>query len=82
MIEPKVAIDRLRKAFGGPDRHRTLHAKGRFYAGTFTATPEAAALWSCPAPNGEPVPVARALVQRRRKRPTCRTRRRTSAAWP
>jgi catalase len=57
MLEPKVAIDRLRKAFGGPDRHRTLHAKGRFYTGTFTATPEAAALGRALHLNGEPAPV-------------------------
>lgn len=57
MIEPKVAVERLRTAFGGPDRHRTLHAKGRFYAGTFTATPEAAELGRALHLNGEPVPV-------------------------
>jgi catalase len=34
----------LRAAFGGPAGYRTLHAKGRFYTGTFTATPEAAGL--------------------------------------
>ena len=44
MLDPSEAIDRLRKAFGGPPGYRTLHAKGRFYTGTFTATPEAAAL--------------------------------------
>ena len=44
MLSPDRAIDRLRKAFGGPPGFRTLHAKGRFYAGTFTATPEASAL--------------------------------------
>jgi catalase len=43
-VEPEEAIDRLRAAFGGPPGYRTLHAKGRFYSGTFTATPEAAAL--------------------------------------
>ncbi|WP_395690592.1 catalase [Nocardioides sp.] len=57
MIDPTVAIDRLRAAFGGPDRHRTLHAKGRFYAGTFTATPEAAALGRAGHLTGDPVPV-------------------------
>jgi catalase len=56
-LDPTVAIDRLRAAFRGPDRHRTLHAKGRFYAGTFTATPEAAALGSAGHLTGEPVPV-------------------------
>lgn len=43
-MEPTEAIDRLRAAFGGPDGHRTAHAKGRFYSGTFTATPEATEL--------------------------------------
>ncbi len=43
-LDPAAAIDRLRAAFGGPAAHRTLHAKGRFYAGTFTPTPEAGAL--------------------------------------
>lgn len=57
MIEPAAAIDRLRAAFRGPDRHRTLHAKGRFYAGTFTATPEAAALGRAGHLTGDPVPV-------------------------
>ena len=43
-LDPVAAIDRLRAAFGGPAAHRTLHAKGRFYAGTFTPTAEAGAL--------------------------------------
>jgi catalase len=41
MLSPEVTIDRLRRAFGGPGGHRTLHAKGHFYSGSFTATPEA-----------------------------------------
>lgn len=57
MIDPAVAIDRLRAAFRGPDGNRTLHAKGRFYAGTFTATPEAARLGSAGHLTGDPVPV-------------------------
>src|SRR3954454_6046207 len=57
MIEPSAAVDRLRAAFRGPDKHRTLHAKGRFYAGTFTATPEASALGRAGHLTGEPVPV-------------------------
>lgn len=56
-LDPVRAIDRLRATFGGPDRHRTLHAKGRFYAGTFTATPEAAALGRAGHLAGDPVPV-------------------------
>jgi len=41
MLSPEEAVDRLRRAFGGPGGHRTLHAKGHFYSGSFTATPEA-----------------------------------------
>jgi catalase len=57
MIEPAAAIDRIRAAFRGPDRRRSLHAKGRFYAGTFTATAEAAELGSAGHLSGGPVPV-------------------------
>jgi catalase len=57
MLEPQVAIDRLRAAFRGPADHRTLHAKGRFYGGTFTATPEAAALCRAAHLSGAPTPV-------------------------
>ncbi|MGZ4456528.1 MAG: catalase [Nocardioides sp.] len=57
MIDPVEAIDRLRAAFGGPGGHRTLHAKGRFYAGTFTATPEATALCRAGHLDGRPHPV-------------------------
>jgi catalase len=44
VLSPERAVGRLRAAFGGPAGYRTLHAKGRFYAGTFTATAEASAL--------------------------------------
>jgi catalase len=54
MLTPQDAIDRLRAAFRGPDGHRTLHAKGRFYAGTFTATPEATALCRAGHLDGQP----------------------------
>src|SRR6476620_3794660 len=54
MLTPQDAIDRLRAAFRGPDGHRTLHAKGRFYAGTFTATPEATALCRAAHLDGQP----------------------------
>lgn len=57
MLEPREAIDRLRAAFGGPDGHRALHAKGRFYAGTFTATPEATTLCRARHLDGRPHPV-------------------------
>ena len=54
MLTATEAIDRLRAAFGGPAGHRTLHAKGRFYAGTFTATPEATALCRAGHLDGRP----------------------------
>jgi len=53
-LSPQRAIDRLRAAFGGPSGYRTLHAKGRFYTGTFTATPEATALCRAKHFDGEP----------------------------
>ena len=56
-MQPSEAIDRLRAAFGGPDGHRTLHAKGRFYEATFTATPEASARCRAGHLDGRPHPV-------------------------
>lgn len=44
MITPEDAIDRINGRFGRHPGHRALHAKGHVCAGTFTATPEAAAL--------------------------------------
>lgn len=57
MIEPSEAIDRIAAATGAEHGFRTLHAKGHFYEGTFTATPEAAALSRAGHLQGEPVPV-------------------------
>jgi catalase len=51
---PEDAVDRLRAAFGGPAGFRTLHAKGSFYTGTFTATPEATALCRAGHLDGRP----------------------------
>jgi catalase len=56
-MDPSEAISRLRAAFGGPEGYRTLHAKGRFYSGTFTATPEATALCRAGHLDGAPHPV-------------------------
>ena len=53
-LSPVQAIDRIRKAFGPPPGYRSLHAKGRFYTGTFTATPEATALCRAAHFDGEP----------------------------
>ena len=80
VLSPERAIDRLRAAFRGPDGHRTLHAKGRFYTGTFTATPEAAALGRAGHLDGQPheVTVRWSNAARQRRAPT---RSRTSAGW-
>ncbi len=57
VIEPKDAIDRISQATRAETGHRTLHAKGHFYDGTFTATPEAAALCRAGHLSGASVPV-------------------------
>ena len=57
MLEPERAIDRLQAAFDPPDGYRTLHAKGGFYTGTFTAAPETAALCRALHLSGATVPV-------------------------
>lgn len=57
MLEPEQAVDRLREAFSPPEGYRTLHAKGGFCTGTFTATPEAAGLCRAAHLSGTPVPV-------------------------
>ena len=45
MLDPREAIDRLTAAYRGPHPgHRTLHARGTFYEGTFTASPLAGEL--------------------------------------
>jgi catalase len=58
MLDPREAIDRLTAAYRGPHPgHRTLHARGTFYEGTFTAGAEAAELCRAAVFSGEPVPV-------------------------
>jgi catalase len=57
MLDPEQAIDRINGVFGSHPGHRALHAKGAFYAGTFTATAEAAALSRAGHLQGDPVPV-------------------------
>lgn len=44
MVSAVEAIDRINAVFGRHAGSRALHAKGRFYAGTFTPTAEAAAI--------------------------------------
>lgn len=41
---PEQAMEKIHDRFGAHDRHRALHAKGIHCVGTFTPTPEAAAL--------------------------------------
>jgi catalase len=48
------AIDRIRKTFDPPPGYRSLHSKGQFYTGTFTATPEAIALCRAAHFDGQP----------------------------
>ncbi|MEZ5093774.1 catalase family peroxidase [Nocardioides sp.] len=57
MIEPTEAVDRIAAATGSQPGSRTLHAKGWFFEGTFTASPEAAALCRAGHLQGDPVPV-------------------------
>lgn len=57
MIDPQDAITRIRAAFRPKPGYRTLHAKGAFYAGTFTATAQATELSRAGHLNGESVPV-------------------------
>lgn len=56
-MEPDEAVTRLNAIFGSPSHCRALHAKGRFYRGTFTATPEAAQLSRAAHLTGAEVPV-------------------------
>ena len=57
MLDPDEAIDRIYKVYGGPHGSRALHAKGQFFDGTFTASPEAAELCRAPHLQGSEVPV-------------------------
>src|ERR1700750_2812722 len=57
MVEPAQAIDEINDIFGKHPGYRALHAKGAFYAGTFTATPAATALCRAGHLSGDAVPV-------------------------
>jgi len=57
MLDPRDAIDRINDIYGRHPHHRALHARGTFYTGTFTATPEATALCTAEPFSGAPVPV-------------------------
>jgi len=57
MLEPSDAIDRINQIYGRHPHHRALHARGTFYTGTFTASPEATALCAAAPYSGDAVPV-------------------------
>ena len=56
MVTPDQAIDAIRETGGAQPGNRALHAKGKLYRGTFTATPEAAQLSRAAYLDGSPVP--------------------------
>src|SRR6201997_5357871 len=56
MVTPDEAIDAIRGTGGAQPGYRALHAKGRLYRGTFTATPDAARLSRAAHLDGSPVP--------------------------
>jgi catalase len=56
-VTPREAVDAANALFGRHGGFRSLHAKGTLLKGTFTATPEAAALSRAGHMQGEPVPV-------------------------
>src|SRR5512141_754736 len=57
MLDPREAIDRINQIYGRHPHRRALHARGTFYTGTFTATPEAAELCRAEPFAGDAVPV-------------------------
>ncbi|WP_188113251.1 catalase [Nocardioides humilatus] len=60
-LSPSKAIDRIRASFGRPaehdSNHRSLHAKGAFYSGTFTASARSKELSRAGHLQGDAVPV-------------------------
>jgi catalase len=56
VVTPDQAIDAIRSTGGAQPGNRALHAKGKLYRGTFTATPEAAALSRAAHLSGAAVP--------------------------
>ena len=55
-VTPQQAVDAANEAYGRHPGRRALHAKGILLKGTFTATPQAAALTRAAHMQGEPVP--------------------------
>lgn len=56
MVTPDQAIDAIRETGGAQPGNRALHAKGKLYRGTLTATAAAAQLSRAVHLNGTPVP--------------------------
>ena len=56
MVTPEQAIDTIRETGGAQPGYRALHAKGKLYRGTFTATADAAQLSRAAHLNGSEVP--------------------------
>ncbi len=56
MATPDQAIEAIRATGGAQPGNRALHAKGKLYRGTFTATPKAAGLSRAAHLSGETVP--------------------------
>lgn len=56
MVTAEQAIDAIRATGGAQPGNRALHAKGKLYRGTFTATPEAATLSRAAHLSGATVP--------------------------
>lgn len=56
-VTPQQAVEAANETYGRHPGSRALHAKGTFLRGTFTATPQAAALTGAAHMQGEPVPV-------------------------
>jgi catalase len=54
-ITPEEVVDGVNERYGRHPGYRTLHAKGRFYKATFTATPYASKLTRAAHMQGEPV---------------------------
>jgi catalase len=56
VVTPDQAINTIRETGGAQPGNRALHAKGKLYRGTFTATPDAAQLSRAAHLNGSAVP--------------------------
>src|SRR4051794_31328437 len=60
-MDPAEAVDAIHARFGRHAGRPALHAKGTWCSGTFTATPDAAALSRAAHLKGEPVRVTARL---------------------